>query len=41
MLLALMSAYVFMMSALKLPSVTGSSSHPTGTGLGQLFLGQL
>ena len=39
MLLALMAAYVFMMSALKLPSVTGSSSHPQD--LEQLFLGQL
>ena len=39
MLLALMAAYVFMMSALKLPSVTGSSSHPTGTGLGAIVFG--
>lgn len=39
MLLALMAAYVFMMSALKLPSVTGSSSHPTGTGLGAVVFG--
>ena len=39
MLLALMAAYVFMMSALKLPSVTGSSSQPTGTGLGAIVFG--
>lgn len=39
MLLALMAAFVFMMSALKLPSVTGSSSHPTGTGLGAVIFG--
>lgn len=41
MLLALMAAYVFMMSALKLPSVTGSSSHPTGTGLGSIVFGPI
>ena len=41
MLLALMAAYVFMMSALKLPSVTGSSSHPTGTGLGAIDFGPI
>lgn len=41
MLLALMGAYVFMMSALKLPSVTGSSSHPTGTGLGAVVFGPI
>lgn len=27
-------AFTFVLSAVKLPSVTGSSSHPTGTGLG-------
>ncbi|MGG7177028.1 energy-coupling factor ABC transporter permease [Clostridium paraputrificum] len=41
MLLAVMAAYVFMMSALKLPSVTGSSSHPTGTGLGAIVFGPI
>lgn len=41
MLLGLMAAYVFMMSALKLPSVTGSSSHPTGTGLGAIIFGPI
>ncbi|MCR6515510.1 MAG: energy-coupling factor ABC transporter permease [Clostridium chrysemydis] len=39
MLLALMAAFIFLMSALKLPSVTGSSSHPTGTGLGAILFG--
>ena len=34
LLLAMMGAYAFVLSALKMPSVTGSSSHPTGTGLG-------
>ncbi len=33
MLLALIGAFAFVLSAMKLPSVTGSSSHPTGTGL--------
>lgn len=33
-LLAAVGAFSFVMSAIKLPSVTGSSSHPTGTGLG-------
>lgn len=41
MLLGLVGAYVFMMSALKLPSVTGSSSHPTGTGLGAIIFGPI
>lgn len=39
MLLALVAAYVFMLSAMKIPSVTGSSSHPTGTGLGAIIFG--
>lgn len=38
-LLALMGAFVFIISALKLPSVTGSSSHPTGSGLAAVFFG--
>ena len=29
----------FVLSALKFPSVTGSSSHPTGTGLGAILFG--
>ena len=32
-------AYAFVLSALKIPSVTGSSSHPTGTGLGAILFG--
>lgn len=39
MLLALAGAFVFVLSALKLPSVTGSSSHPTGVGLGAILFG--
>ena len=38
-LLAMMGAYAFVLSALKMPSVTGSSSHPTGTGLGAVLFG--
>jgi cobalt/nickel transport system permease protein len=37
LLLALSGAFCFVLSALKLPSVTGSSSHPTGTGLGAIL----
>lgn len=39
--IALASAFVFTLSALKLPSVTGSSSHLTGTTLGTLTTGVL
>lgn len=39
MLLGLSGAFVFLLSALKLPSVTGSCSHPTGTGLAALLFG--
>jgi cobalt/nickel transport system permease protein len=39
LLLALAAAFTFALSALKLPSVTGSSSHPTGTGLGAILFG--
>jgi cobalt/nickel transport system permease protein len=39
MLLAASGAYVFILSALKLPSVTGSCSHPTGTGLAASLFG--
>ena len=39
MLLALVAAYAFVLSAMKLPSVSGSSSHPTGTGLGAILFG--
>ncbi len=38
-LLALMGAFIFVLSALKLPSVTGSCSHPTGTGLSAVIIG--
>ena len=39
LLLAMMGAYAFVLSALKMPSVTGSSIHPTGTGLGAVLFG--
>ena len=32
-------AFVFVLSSLKLPSVTGSCSHPTGTGMGAIIFG--
>jgi cobalt/nickel transport system permease protein len=37
--LALSGAFIFVLSSLKLPSVTGSSSHPTGTGFSTMFFG--
>lgn len=37
--IAVAAAYCFMLSALKLPSVTGSCSHPTGTGFGAVIFG--
>ena len=37
--LGLAGAFTFVLSALKLPSVTGSCSHPTGTGLGAVLFG--
>lgn len=37
LLLALAGAFSFVLSALKIPSVTGSCSHPTGTGLGTVL----
>ncbi|HBV87308.1 energy-coupling factor ABC transporter permease [Desulfosporosinus sp.] len=39
MLLGLAGAFAFVLSALKIPSVTGSSSHPTGVGLGSILFG--
>ncbi|MEF9984346.1 MAG: energy-coupling factor ABC transporter permease [Oscillospiraceae bacterium] len=39
LLLAMAGAYAFVLSALKIPSVTGSSSHPTGTGMGAILFG--
>lgn len=41
MLVGVSVAFSFVLSALKLPSVTGSSSHPTGTGLGAVLFGPL
>lgn len=41
MLLGVAAAFAFVLSALKLPSVTGSCSHPTGVGLGALMFGPL
>lgn len=38
-LLALAGAFVFVLSALKIPSITGSCSHPTGVGLGAILFG--
>lgn len=38
-LLAVAGAFVFVLSSLKLPSVTGSCSHPTGTGLSAILFG--
>lgn len=39
LLLALCGAFVFILSALKIPSVTGSCSHPTGVGLAAILFG--
>lgn len=39
LVLAMVGAYAFVLSSLKFPSVTGSSSHPTGTGLGAIIFG--
>ncbi|MBS4025823.1 MAG: energy-coupling factor ABC transporter permease [Clostridia bacterium] len=39
LLLGLSGAFAFVLSALKIPSVTGSSSHPTGVGLGAVLFG--
>lgn len=41
MMLSMAAAFAFVLSALKLPSLTGSSSHPTGLGLGSLLFGPL
>lgn len=37
LLLGAAGAFTFVLSAIKLPSVAGSSSHPTGTGLGAVL----
>ncbi len=39
LMLGMAGAFVFVLSALKIPSVTGSSSHPTGVGLGSVLFG--
>lgn len=41
LMLAASGAFLFALTALKLPSVTGSSSHPAGTALGVSLLGPL
>ena len=38
-LLAMCGAFAFVLSALKLPSISGSCSHPTGVGLGAILFG--
>lgn len=38
-LLAMAGAFIFVISALKIPSVTGSCSHMTGTGLSAILFG--
>ena len=40
-LLAMCGAFAFVLSALKIPSVSGSCSHPTGVGLGAILFGPL
>jgi cobalt/nickel transport system permease protein len=39
LLFGLAGAFAFVLSALKIPSVTGSCSHPTGVGLGAILFG--
>ena len=41
MLIAMVDAFAFVLSALKIPSVTGSCSHPTGVGLVAILFGPL
>lgn len=41
MLLVFAGAFVFVLSALKIPSLTGSCSHPTGVGLGTILFGPM
>lgn len=38
-LIAMSGAFIFVISSLKIPSVTGSCSHMTGTGLGAMLFG--
>ncbi|MFZ5944578.1 MAG: energy-coupling factor ABC transporter permease [Bacillota bacterium] len=39
LLLGVSGAFAFVLSALKIPSISGSSSHPTGVGLGSVLFG--
>lgn len=39
LILAMAGAFTFVLSALKMPSLTGSCSHPTGVGLGSILFG--
>jgi len=39
LLFGIAAAFAFILSALKLPSFSGSCSHPSGTGLGALLFG--
>ena len=39
LVMAVSGAFIFVLSSLKMPSVTGSSSHPTGTGLSAMLFG--
>lgn len=41
LLLAMAGAFAFVLSALKIPSVTGSCSHPTGIGFGAILFGPM
>lgn len=38
-MIAMAGAFIFVLSSLKIPSVTGSCSHMTGTGLGAILFG--
>ena len=38
-ILAVAGAFIFVLSSLKMPSVTGSCSHPTGTGVAAIIFG--
>ncbi len=40
-LFAMSTAFCFVLSALKMPSLSGSSTHPTGTGMGTILFGPL
>ncbi|PHV70425.1 cobalamin biosynthesis protein CbiM [Sporanaerobium hydrogeniformans] len=41
LILAMVGAFAFVLSALKVPSVTGSCSHATGVGLGAILFGPM